>query len=1038
MKWLLNLCLNYKYLVVFLTAVLVVFGLLKLREMPVDVFPEFAPPYVEVQTEGPGMSAFEIENLVTIPLEEVFQNIPGLDVIRSKSVQGLSAIRLIFKPGADQMEIRQLSEERLMTVLPNLVPPADSPRMLPPLSSTSRMLKIGLSSDTLSLMDLSMTAYWRIVSRLKQIPGVANVAIWGERFKMLTLNMDPERLEQYGLTVDEVLEVTSETLETGLMTYTPGGKTEVEGWVDTPNQQLSVRHVFSAHTPEEYGEISIYDRKKEDGSPLLLKDIGDVVWTNQPMIGDGIINDELGILLIVEKFPWGNTLEVTKEIERVLDDMKPGLQEIEIDTTIFRPATYIETSINNLKNALLIGSVLVVFVLLLFLWEWRVALISSIIIPLTMVITLIIIYFFGLSLNVMVLSGLMIAIGAIVDDAIVDVENISRRLRLLEGEKSIKKVKNVIFSASLEVRSVIIYASLMEIIVLIPVFFLDGLSGAFFNPLAVSYVIATIVSPIIALTITPVLILIFVKKGKQKNKESRFMKWLIPRYTETLKTSMKVPKVAYASIIGLLIATGIALPFLGQELLPNFKESDFLMHWLTRPGTSRQEMNRITIESSKELRAIPGVRNFGAHVGRAIAADEVVGIDFTENWVSIDPEVDYDQTLAAIQSTVDGYPGIVRDVQTYLKERIREVLTGSSAAIVVRIYGPNLDTLQEVAQRVMGKLKDVEGISDLHLDHQKSIPQIEIKVDLEKAQAYGIKPGDVRRVAAAFIAGTEVSDIHLNGKVYEVYVWADKDIRKDKTDIERLLISTPTGEHVRLSDIAEVKLAPTPSSIYRENNSRRLDVEANHRGGELGDVAREVEAILNTIDFPLEYRYELIGEFEERQRSQAKLLFMSIGVFLGMLCLLFTLFNSWKLTFLTIGIIPIALAGGVLSTFMIGEQLISLGSLVGFLTVLGVATRNGVMLLSHYQHLEKEEHMTFGKDLVIRGAQERLAPILMTAFATGFALLPMVLVGDLPGHEIEYPMGVVIIGGLITSTLLSLFVIPFLYLKYGKGKSSKH
>lgn len=1037
MKWLLQTCLKYKFLVVFLTVLTVFLGIYKLREMPVDVFPEFAPPYVEIQTEGPGMSAFEIENLVTLQLEEAFQNIPGLDVIRSKSVLGLSSIRLIFESGSDPLLIRQLTEERLMTVMPNLVPPADSPRMLPPLSSTSRILKIGLSSKEMSLMDLSMTTYWRIVTRLKQIPGVANVAIWGERMKMMTIQVKPEKLQQYSLTVDDVLEVASETLEVGLMKYTPGGKTQVEGWLETPNQRLNIRHIFTLKEPEEIAQISVNGKRKEDGSPLLIGDIANVVWERQPLIGDGIINDELGLLLIVEKFPWGNTLEVTKDIEALMEEMKPGLPGIEIDTTIFRPATFIEVSIANLKNALLLGSILVIFVLLAFLWEWRVALISSIIIPVSMIVSLFIIYLLGMSVNVMVLSGLMIAIGAIVDDAIVDVENIVRRLRLLRQNgtiKSLKDVKSVIVSASMEVRGVIIYASLIEIIVLVPVFFLDGLSGAFFHPLAIAYVLATIISPIIALTVTPVLIYLFASKAPKKAKESPMTSWLTKKYTAVLSQIIKIPSIAYTSILAIVISAIITVPFLGQELLPNFKETDFLMHWLTKPGTSREEMNRITIEASKELRAIPGVRNFGAHVGRAVAADEVYGIDFTENWVSIEHDVDYQETLDAIQATVDGYPGIVRDVQTYLKERIREVLTGAGSAIVVRLYGPDLEVLRTLAVDVKESVSGVEGISDLHIDNQKLIPQIQIQVDLARAAQYGVKPGDVRRVASVLIAGIEVSDIHHDGKVYEVMVWSEENIRDNLTDIEELLISTPEKGLVRLKDIAEVKVVPTPNAIYRENNSRRIDIEANARGGDLGEVVRGMKEELSQLEFPSEYYYEVVGEFEERQKTQNKLLLTGLIVVFAILMLLYTLFNNWRLSFLTLLIIPVALGGGLLSTFLFGEQVLSLGSMVGFLTVLGVSTRNGVMLLSHYQHLEEEEGMKFGMDLVMRGAKERLSPILMTAFATGLALVPIVWAGNLPGHEIEHPMAIVIIGGLVTSTLISLFVVPFLYLKFGKAK----
>jgi Cu/Ag efflux pump CusA len=442
-------------------------------------------------------------------------------------------------------------------------------------------------------------------------------------------------------------------------------------------------------------------------------------------------------------------------------------------------------------------------------------------------------------------------------------------------------------------------------------------------------------------------------------------------------------------------------------------------------------MNRITIKASSELRAIPGVRNFGAHVGRAVASDEVVGINFTENWVSVAPEADYDKTLASIQEVVDGYPGLYRDVQTYLKERIREVLTGASEAVVIRIYGPELDQLRASADEVKKALGDVQGLVGLHTELQEDIPHVAIEVNLAAAARHGLKPGDVRRAASTLIGGIEVSDIYRGSWLYDVVVWGTPDTRHDLGSIREMLIDTPGGGHVRVGDVAEVKIAPTPNVIKREKVSRRIDVAANVRGRDLGAVASDVKARLQQVQFPREYHAELIGEYAERQAAQNRMLGFAIAAAIGILFLLQASFKRWRLAFLAYLLLPAALVGGLLAAFA-GDGIISLGSLVGFLTVLGIAARNGILLIDHYQHLEQYEGETFGTELVLRGAKERLSPVLMTVLTTGLAIVPLIVLGQVPGNEIEHPVAVVIVGGLITSTLLNLFVLPALYLRFGR------
>ncbi len=1020
--------LQLRYLVIAAAAAMIFFGADQLRNTAVDVFPEFAPPLVEVQTEALGLSTNEVESLVTVPLEEALAGTLGLDVMRSKSVPGLSSVKLIFEPGTDLLAARQLVQERLTNIaLPNVSRP---PFMIQPLSATSRTMKIGLSSTELSLIELSQINRWKIRRQLMSLPGVANVATWGDRKRQLQVQVDPERLRAYGVTLDQLQLVVSNALGVGLLKYTSGAVVGTGGFIDTPNQRLEVRHVLPVVEPEDLAKVTF---EAPDGTILRLSDVTDVVLGHPPMIGDGIINDEVGLLLIVEKFPWANTLQVTRAVEEALETLRPGLPGVEIDSTIFRPATFIEVSIDNLTRALIIGGVLVVVILGLFLYEWRVALISVVAIPLSLIAAGLILHLSGTTINTMVLAGLVIALGAVVDNAIIYVENIVRRLRQHRRAGSDKSTARIILEASLEIRSAIIYATLIIVLAVAPVFAMGGLSGSFFKPLALAYVLALLASMVVALTVTPAMSLILLSSTPLERRDSPIVLWIHRVYDRILSRTVRSPGPALGIVAVFVVAGAIVVPVLGQSLLPDFKERDFLMHWLTKPGTSHPEMNRITIQASRELRNIPGVLNFGAHVGRAVAADEVVGIYFTENWISVDPKADYDETLAAIQSAVEGYPGVVRDVQTYLKERIREVLTGSSEEVDVRIYGPDLEVLRAKAAEVEAALADVEGIADLRTELQVDVAHIEVEVDLSRAAVYGIKPGDVRRAASTLIAGLEVSDIYEGGRLFDVIVWSTPETRADLTALRELLIDTPGGGQIRLIDVADVRIAPTPNVIQRENSSRRIDVGFNTRGRDLGSVVRDVEQRLEEIEFPLEYHPELIGEFAERQAARNRILTFAVASAIAIFFLLHASFSSWRLAVIAFLALPSALVGGLLAAF-IGGSVISLGSLVGFLTVLGIAARNGILLISHYQHLEQHEGEAFGPGLVLRGARERVAPILMTAITTGLAIVPLVAFGDIPGHEVEHPMAVVILGGLATSTLLNLFVVPNLYLWFGKRR----
>lgn len=1022
MKWLVATSLRLRMIVVVLMALLLYVGTNIIKNASYDVFPEFAPPYVEIQVEAPGLSTAEVESLIAVPIENALNGTPYSTRLRSKSVLGLASIVVDFGKGTSVIEARQLVQERLSRVTAQLPAVARPPVMLTPLSSTSRVLKIGVTSKKLSQMEMTTDVRWTLRPRLMAIKGVANVAIWGQRDRQLQVKVLPEQLFANNLQLATVVTAVRNA------TQQFGG-----GFVDMPNQRMAISHIPDIYQAEDLAKITVTTK---NGLAVRLGEIADVSEGFRAPIGDAIINDGPGLLLIVEKQPQANTLDVTHQVEKVLEEMRPGMKDMEFDSTIFRPATFIEMSLHNLNKALLIGCILVVIVLFFFLNDWRTAFISVLAIPLSLLIAMVVLHYRGGTIDTMVLAGLVIALGEVVDDAIIDVENIVRRLKQNVLLPVPLPAIQVVFKASMEVRSAVVYGSLIVALVLLPVFFLPGISGSFFQPLALSYMLAIMASLFIALTLTPALSLLLLgkkylkKENAKPQKEPKPVRWLKPRYERFLHRIIAKPKRTFW-ILGATLAISFgAAPFLGEEFLPHFKEYDFLMHWVEKPGTSLDAMQRITQRASNELRSIDGVRNFGAHIGRAEVADEVVGPNFTENWISIRPDVDYEVTVNKIQEVVDGYPGLYRDVLTYLRERVKEVLTGTSASIVVRIYGSDLGVLQNKAKEIGTLLSTVEGVSDLKVQPQTLVPQLAVKFHAEKAQRFGLSAADVRNAINVLVNGLKVGEIYQEQKIFDVVVWGSQEQRSNIEGIRDLLIDIPAGGRVPLKDVADVYVAPTPNEITRESSSRRIDVTCNTKGKDLGSVARDIETKLKTVSFDAGYHPEILGEYKERQESQTRLYSLMLLSLLGIYMLLYIDFKSYRIASLILLSLPFALTGCIIAAWLSGGVL-SLGSLVGFVTVLGIAARNAIMLISHYRHLEKEEGETFNLKMIIRGAEERMTPILMTALAAALALLPIVLTGNKPGQEIEYPMAVIILGGLTTSTILNLFVLPLIYWKFG-------
>ncbi len=1033
MSWLIQSCLQFRAIVLMIAIGLIVVGIRTTDSIPMDVFPEFAPPLVEIQTEAPGISTEDVESLISVPIENAVNGIPFVTAVRSKSVLGLSSVRLIFANGTDLLMARQLVQERITLVASQLPLVARPPVILPPLSSLSRCLKIGLWSDTKNQMEMTVLTKWTIRPRLMAVSGVANVAVWGEKDPQLQVIADPDRLRANGVTLDALMQAVRDATTVG-----------AGGFVDTPNQRLALRHVPAVYTPEQLGEMVLAFRSNgattrtsggansgptsnSGGSPIRIRDVADVVTDYAPPIGNAIINNRPGLLLIVEKQPWANTLDVTRGVEKAMEELKPGMGEVQFDTTVFRPATFIERSLTNLSHSMFLGCILVVVVLLVFLFDWRCALISATAIPLSLIAAIMVLYMRGGTVNTMVLAGLVIALGEVVDDAIIDVENIMRRLRLNAIVEHPRPAFQVVLDASMEVRSSVVYATIIVVLAFLPVFFLEGLSGSFFRPLAASYILAILASLVVALTVTPAMSLLLLPATvRMRHREGPLVRVLKRWYRSVLEQLLRFRWATVSSFVLVFGAIVCTIPWLGEELMPNFRETDFLMHWVEKPGIGIDAMDRITTLASKELMAVPGVRNFGSHIGRATVADEVVGPNFTELWISIDETQDYDTTVAKVQSVVDGYPGLYRDLLTYLKERIKEVLTGTSAAIVVRIYGPDMDRLRSIAADVSSQIKPIDGVATLKIEPQVLVPQISIAMRPEAASQFGLTSASLMRSVSTLVNGTQVGEIYRDQGIFGVFVRGKDHVHRDPTAVQQLMIDTPSGAQVPLSSVADVTIVPAPNEIKREGASRRLDVTCNVAGRDLGAVATEIEAaVKKNVIFGTGYHPEFLGEFAEARASRQRLMLLSIASILMITVILYVDFQSWRLVLLMLGMLPLAILGGVLGVFACGG-IMSLGSLVGFVTVIGISARNAIMLISHYRHLSDKEGVAPGKELVLRGAEERLAPILMTALTAALALAPLVYTGNLPGQEIEYPMAIVILFGLVAATVVNLFLLPLL------------
>jgi CzcA family heavy metal efflux pump len=1039
--------LRFRVLIIGIAVGVMAVGIVQLRNAPVDVLPEFTPPYVEVQTESLGLSAQEVEQLITVPLEaDLLNGVQGIDVIRSKSVAGLSDIVMVFDDQTNLYEARQLVQERLIQAhaLPNVSRP---PTMINPLSSSSRVMMIGLDPKKISSIEASVLARWTVKPRLLGVPGVANVAIWGSRDRQLQVQVDPEQLKNQGIKLSQVIETAGNAQLVSPLTFLEASTPGTGGFVETPSQRLQVRHAFGQlTTPEGLGQVPV---DGTDGK-MRLDDVANVVDGHPPLIGNAIVNgNSSGLLLVVEKFPNADTAEVTAGVQDALNELKPGLSGMKIDTGVFQPTTNIEDAVDNLRLALIIAGILLALALVAFLFQWRTVLISLIVIPLSLVAAAFVTYLLGQTFNLILFAGLAAAIAVVVDDAVVGVHNVARRLREYRQADG-GSTADLVLAAYTEVRNPIMYATLIALLAIVPVVVMGGRPGAFFEPLALSYVLAVLASLVVALTITPALSLLLFSWGSPGHRESPILRRLRPRYDGALSRFIRAPRAALI-VCGVLVLAGLAaLPLLQATVIPSFKDTDVLVHLQGPPGTSESKMSATTAQLGSQLKAIPGVEKVGATVGRAVTGDQIVDVNSSELSVRLAPSADYDSTMASIKDVVGRVQQDVKgSVGTYSDQAIRnvgalytgeqpksgnslDVLTGVHEPLVVRVYGQDFNVLRSEAEKVRGLISGVDGVVDPRIQLEPERPVIDIETNLSKALHYGIKPGDVRRAEAALVQGIQVGSIFREQKVFDVVVLGVPSVRQNEASVRNLLIDTPDGGHARLGEVADVRTGSAPTVIKRDAVQRYVDVKADVSGRGLGAVAGDVKARLANVGFPLEYHAQVRQESTNQQINLAAIVGFGVVALIATFLLLQAALRSWRLAGLVFLTLPVALAGGALAALIDGAAL-PLGAMIAFLAILSIAARNGIMLIYNCQRLRTDAGQSSGMALVRRGAGERLTPVLTSASALALVALPFVIMGNVAGLEIVHPMAIVMLGGLITTTLLSLFMLPVLYLRFGAG-----
>ncbi|MDL2717676.1 MAG: efflux RND transporter permease subunit [Acidobacteriota bacterium] len=1013
---------RFRGVVVALASALLVYGFYALTQAKYDVFPEFAPPQISIQTEAPGLSAEQVEVLVTQPVEIAIQGVAGVESVRSASIQGLSVITAIFDAGSDIYRNRQVIAERLASVAPQLPQGVATPGMTPLTSSTSTVLVAGLTSTTRSLMELRTLADWTIRPRLLAISGVAKVSVFGGDARQIQVQVDPQKLTRFHLGWNEVLD--SARRATGV---------RAAGFVETANQRVVFQTIGQPATAREIAATPLVEA---GGGIVRLADIGSVVDAAEPPIGAFAVGGRPGVGIVVAQQYGSNTLEVSSRVEAALAEFAPALatQEVTLSPRLFRPADFIETATRNVRSALLLGGALVIVVLFLFLFDLRTAAISCSAIPLSLLAGVIVLQRLGITLNTMTLGGLAIAIGQVVDDAIIDVENILRRLRESQGREEKRPVWRVVLDASIEVRAAVVYATFAIILVFFPILTLSGVAGRLFAPLGISYIAAVLASLLVALTVTPALAMLLLGKRRLPQEEPPVMRWTKARYRRLLERVERRPKPVLWGVAALLLAGLLTLPFSSASFLPELKEGHFIVHMSLVPGSSLAESLRVGGKITEALGKLPFVRSVAQQVGRAEKAEDTWGPHYSEFQVDLKKVSGNEAESAreAVREVFSRFPGTSSSVKTFLTERVEETLSGYTASVVVNVYGNDLDALDGIGRQVSAVLGGIEGASEVQVQSPPGMPQLSVKLRPEELARFGFRSVDVLDTVSAAYQGEIVGQVYEGNRVFPVAVILDPRSRGDVARVGELTVRNAAGTYVPLRGLADIFETSGRYQVLRQAARRVQTITANVAGRSVASFVTEARRrIGSAMTLPAGVQIEFAGTAQAQARSLRDLILHSLFAGLGVVLLVSIVTGSTRNLLLILTNLPFALVGGVLAAFAMGGNL-SLGSLVGFVTLFGVTLRNSILMISHYEHLVDVEGMKWGPEAALQGASDRLVPILMTSLVTALGLLPLALGRNAPGREIEGPMAVVILGGLLTSMALNLLVLPTLALRYGR------
>ncbi|MCB1060211.1 MAG: efflux RND transporter permease subunit [Calditrichaeota bacterium] len=1016
--------LTKRFHVLLAALVLLIGGTYVALQMPIDIFPDLTAPTVTVMADVHGFAPEEIESLVAFPIESSMNGATGVRRVRSSISTGMAIIWVEFNWGTDILQARQVVTERLQSMMSSL-PPGMEPPILAPISSImGEVMLISVQSDSLLPMDLRSYSDNILRKRLLAIPGVAQVIPIGMQVKQYQIVVKPEKLLAYNVSLEEVVEAAKLSSEN-----TTGGYL-LEG-----GREHLIRGIGRVESVDDIGRTVVTTR---NGVPILIDQVADVKVDGSVALGNASVDGTDAVILSVQKQPGANTLELTKRIETAaveLQRLAPA--DVKVRADVFRQANFIEVAVRNVMNALRDGAILVTIILLLFLGNVRTTFISLMAIPISLVVAVIALKLMGSSVNTMTLGGLAIAIGLLVDDAIIDVENVFRRLRLnaLKPASEKRSVFEVIYRASLEVRKPIVVATLIIIAVFAPLFFLSGVEGRLLQPLGASFIISILASLFVAVTVVPALsyYLLGKLKSNQIEHESLVVRKLKQVYKPTVDFALKNASTVITVSVFLLVGSVVLYSRFGQAFLPEFNEGSLTVISVSPPGTSLAESNEIGEMIEQIVLSQPGVAGVARRTGRGEMDEHALGSNATEMECRLEPDIDKEHLLEQLRTHLAMVPGTFISIGQPISHRIDHMLSGTQAAIAVKLYGEDLTELRNSAELIKKEMEQIEGIVDLSVEPQIEVPQLRIKMNREAMSQYGVKPVELAEAVETAYNGTVVGRVMEGQFAYEMIVRYDPSAKADTAAIVRTPFHTPTGHFVMLRDLAYVYSATGPSMISRENVSRKIVIQSNVAGRSLGDVVGDVQSrVAANVNLPDGYYVSYGGQFESAESAGKVIGILTVLAILVIIILLFTEFGNLRDALLVMVNLPLALIGGV-AAIGITDGIVSIASMVGFVTLFGIAARNGILLISHYHHLMEEEGVSF-REAIVQGSIERMSPILMTALCAGLALIPLALGGGQPGKEIETPMAIVILGGLISSTALNMVVVPALYLKFGRKR----